>query len=267
MQKLDFEQYAQTHPMLGATRETRKYVMTKYITPEMTVLDVGCGDGRHMNYICENLSVPQENIYGAEISQIRVNRIQAQGFQCKKIDGINLPYPDRSFDRIIFFEVIEHIPEDKAKILLQEMKRVLKPKGMIIGSTPNYPAKLYHAFIKRVDNRVRHLFDILIPKLQNSFEKYFLNTSFSTHVKKEIRTQSNKDQDKNNFWIIKQFRRLIADDPTHVFFCNFNIIHKLGVESYQDVELYTTFRDVAQLIEIHSFKRLFSHKIIFIFKK
>ena len=43
--------------------------------------------------------------------------------------------PDNSFDRVISFQVIEHIKDDEAFLI--EIKRVLKPGGLAIVTTPN----------------------------------------------------------------------------------------------------------------------------------
>ncbi|MFR9595923.1 MAG: class I SAM-dependent methyltransferase [Rikenellaceae bacterium] len=46
-----------------------------------------------------------------------------------------LPFADNSFDCVISFQVIEHITRDKA--FVAEVKRVLRPEGRFIVSTPN----------------------------------------------------------------------------------------------------------------------------------
>ncbi|GAB2896702.1 hypothetical protein GCM10027046_27720 [Uliginosibacterium flavum] len=48
-----------------------------------------------------------------------------------------LPYADQSFDGIVFTEVLEHIATKRPEELLPEFRRVLKPGGVVLFSTPN----------------------------------------------------------------------------------------------------------------------------------
>ena len=52
----------------------------------------------------------------------------------EKIDAINMPYKDSTFDILIFNHILEHIP-DYMKAL-KEIYRVLKPNGIAILQTP-----------------------------------------------------------------------------------------------------------------------------------
>ena len=50
-------------------------------------------------------------------------------------DGCCLPFPNNYFDCVILGEVLEHVKEPEK--LLKEAERVLKPKGLIIGTVPD----------------------------------------------------------------------------------------------------------------------------------
>ncbi len=50
-------------------------------------------------------------------------------------DGARLPFRDASVDAVVSFETIEHVPDDLA--LLAEFRRVIRPGGLLICSTPN----------------------------------------------------------------------------------------------------------------------------------
>lgn len=57
------------------------------------------------------------------------------------------PYADASFEVVLFCEIIEHLQSDPLHVL-KEIKRVLKPGGLIVLTTPN---------VARLDNRLRLL--------------------------------------------------------------------------------------------------------------
>ena len=57
-------------------------------------------------------------------------------YQHFNVENDLFPYADGEFDIVIFAEIIEHLLNDPCKVL-QEIKRVLKPGGTIIVTTPN----------------------------------------------------------------------------------------------------------------------------------
>lgn len=48
----------------------------------------------------------------------------------------SFPFPEKTFDVLLFCEVLEHMTNDPLKVLL-EIKRILKPNGHLILTTPN----------------------------------------------------------------------------------------------------------------------------------
>lgn len=51
-------------------------------------------------------------------------------------DACQLPYPDRTFDVVTLFDVLEHIPDDRRAAA--EASRVTKPGGFVLISTPQW---------------------------------------------------------------------------------------------------------------------------------
>ena len=100
-----------------------------------SVLEIGTGNG----YGVQELS-------SAAGTLITVDKDQPAGidlpgnveFRRMKVPPIDLP--SNTFDFVISFQVIEHIRDDFA--LLDEVRRVLKPGGRFIVTTPNAPASL-----------------------------------------------------------------------------------------------------------------------------
>lgn len=249
----DFEKYAVTHPIIGKVTGIRQIMIDSNITSDMTVLDVGCGDGKYLDYLACQL--PKDNLYGTEISEIRVNRVKSKGYNCCKVDSVKLPFQNAMFDAIIFFEVIEHIPETDVSKLLEEFARVIKPNGLVIETTPNYPIKRIYDFLRNLKSRFLGLLHSPTKAQTNSIKN---------HDEEKIETQDKPLRTKIE-WIKFQFTRLFADDPTHQFFCNFTIIHKLGAKHFKTTQLFTTFTDELRPIKSLSLSSFFSHKIGFVF--
>lgn len=98
-------------------------------------LDAGCGAGYGTALLAERaalvagMDISEEAVQYARGAFVRPNLFFARG------DCRSLPFPDNSFDRVVVFEVIEHVAEQAN--CLREIRRVLAPKGVLILSTPN----------------------------------------------------------------------------------------------------------------------------------
>lgn len=99
-------------------------------------LDVGCGEG----YYTTPLARQAGFTVGADLSQ-SVLRVFAglRNFPRGRIGLVNgdvehLPFPDRSFDKILCSHVLEHVLDDRA--VLAEIHRLLKDDGRAILAVP-----------------------------------------------------------------------------------------------------------------------------------
>ena len=109
------------------------------LAPGDRVLDMGCGRGFYLNFT-RHLE-PAADVVGVELDPALLTTARAQVPGCRVASGsvYQLPFVSGSFDKIMFTEVIEHIPDDEAA--MAELFRVLAPGGDLAVTTPNanYP--------------------------------------------------------------------------------------------------------------------------------
>lgn len=189
---LDFEKYAEDKSMQGAVAQSwiapfeRHFLQQRGDYDQINVLDYGFGDGRYFEYFTRYFK--PSNIYGVEVSQVRTERAQARGWQHAVYvnQGDRLPYEDRFFDFVNMVEVIEHIPESSINFYLAEITRVLKPEGVLILTTPNYPIKRAYDLIDAVTFRMwerlkddpTHVAFYNHKKLRARLSRYFRDLQF-----------------------------------------------------------------------------------------
>jgi 2-polyprenyl-3-methyl-5-hydroxy-6-metoxy-1,4-benzoquinol methylase len=96
------------------------------------VLDIGCYSGT----IGSTLIKEGNEVYGIEINQ-EVAEIASQKGLKIKIQDIEsrFDFEDNFFDVVVAAEIIEHILD--TDFFIDEIKRVLKPNGFLVISTPN----------------------------------------------------------------------------------------------------------------------------------
>jgi len=96
------------------------------------VLDVGCGNGRHVVFFAQQ----GFNVSGIDISEKAIewakdwcNR-EGLNADLRVADIKRLPYEDHSFDVAVSHGVLDHIPMDDARHAVEEVYRVVKPGGL-----------------------------------------------------------------------------------------------------------------------------------------
>lgn len=104
----------------------------------LRVVDVGCGDGA-----ATGMAAGQPGVglaAGLDWSMQGLQRARRQGVPVARanLDGSGLPVASGSVDVVVMSEVIEHLVDTDAA--LDEARRLLRPGGTLLLSTPNLAA-------------------------------------------------------------------------------------------------------------------------------
>ena len=112
------------------------------------LLDLGCGDGV-LTYLLDRRGAIS---HGIDVSDLAVelgrqkHRERGSKATFSVASGYDTGLPESSFDGVISSDVIEHVQEPQ--LFLSEIKRILKPGGLAIISTPikitEYPLDPMH---------------------------------------------------------------------------------------------------------------------------
>lgn len=105
----------------------------------MTVLDIGCGNGGISSHFVKK----GNTVHGVDVEDKR--RGQGLGFEFHLVNSEALPFEAGTFDLVLSHHVIEHVPDQA--LHLQEIKRVLKPKGICYLATPNRSSPLMEGHV------------------------------------------------------------------------------------------------------------------------
>lgn len=103
------------------------------------LLDAGCGDGYLLYCISRRRPCAQLHGIDARASAIRLARLQLLAHHCSAVlqtaSVAEVPFRAGVFDTVCMADVIEHLAESGRA--LAEARRVLRPGGMLLLSTPN----------------------------------------------------------------------------------------------------------------------------------
>jgi len=115
------------------------------LLPDLTqasVVELGSGSGE----LADLLQPKVKSLTCVDNSVIYVSKLIKKGFKAFQADfNQPLPFKTNQFDCVISLEVIEHLV--KVEGFLQEAKRILKPNGQLIISTPNIAWWGYRLFV------------------------------------------------------------------------------------------------------------------------
>ena len=148
-----------------------RYLFATKFSENKKVLDLGCGEG----YGSDMLSKKAISVVGLDISKEAIENARLKyrrenlKFTIGECDAI--PFKSNSFDLVVNFEVIEHIRNQG--LMLEEIRRVLSEKGILIISSPS---RKNTADNKRILNKF-HVKELSREEFVNLLKEYFADIS------------------------------------------------------------------------------------------
>ncbi|MGD0699580.1 MAG: class I SAM-dependent methyltransferase [Trebonia sp.] len=126
----------------GPARARRQAAMLATVlagrTGAQRIVDVGCGDGSATSLVSDLDT--RNTVIGVDWSATALARARARGLLVVQggVDTSGLPLPDGCADVVIMSELIEHLVDTDTAV--DEVRRVLRPGGVLLLSTPNLAA-------------------------------------------------------------------------------------------------------------------------------
>ncbi len=132
------------------TQRFEKTLEYGHINPGQTILNIWSRTGNLIPFLRRTSGLI---VYNREVSPAMI-AIASQKYPSENFEPTNLEnfkeFDDNTFDRIISLETLEHTP--KPMVFLSELRRVLKPNGLLIMSSPpkgmEVGLKVYGLFFK-----------------------------------------------------------------------------------------------------------------------
>jgi len=133
-----YEEFASSEG-LHLSRRLEQAFAVAAVARGMRVLDIGCGRGEILRH-CLSLGA---EAYGVDYSSVAARMAAAlmepdSGTRIGLADAKSLPFPGAFFDRVLMFDLVEHLHPWELRRALSEVRRVLRADGrLVIHTAPN----------------------------------------------------------------------------------------------------------------------------------
>jgi len=112
-----------------------RYALACRLARGVDVLDIACGEGYGTHLIASHAA----SVVGVDVSADAVahasRKYKRSGLRFLHGSATAIPLPDASIDLVVSFETLEHLHEQDE--MLGEIRRVLRPNGQMIMSSPD----------------------------------------------------------------------------------------------------------------------------------
>ena len=125
-----FEPLVESLVRLVAARHVR--FLVRRLPRGGRVLDLGCGRG----VLLETFANMGFEVHGVEVSETAAQGADPRVQLRFALRLSEVQYPAESFDQIVIWHVLEHVPDPRETLL--EVHRILKPGGRVVVAVPNF---------------------------------------------------------------------------------------------------------------------------------
>lgn len=142
IQKVDYDAYwkdkrGANMGALSSWQIERANIIFNFLKDQnnISILDIGCGDGNILNYLKNNRKLGVSKIYGADSSDFALSQVKNFGIETIKCDIVDMKsfnlFPNT--DYALMLEILEHIPNSE-DFLLEIIKKTSRG---VFFSIPN----------------------------------------------------------------------------------------------------------------------------------
>lgn len=136
--KFTGERYLPTEQGAIRHEHLHRYAWCAALCTDKDVLDIACGEGYGSALLAGSArSVIGVDVAAEAVEHARLAYVATPRLQFKLGDAAEIPLADTSVDVVVSFETIEH--HDRHLEMLSEIRRVLRPDGILVISSPNRP--------------------------------------------------------------------------------------------------------------------------------
>ena len=202
-------------------KETAEWVLSQIRNHKnlegKNILDWGCGPGRVARHLPELLN-NKSNVYGTDYNQKSIEwckrNIENVEFNQNKLEA-ELPYEDNFFDAIYGISIFTHLSREMHFNWFEELKRILKPDGIIFITTQgnNFKAKLSDSERNKFENG-ELIVRGNVKEGHRTFSAFhpdkFMKSLFKNDIQildKIVISPENKSYTPQDTWILKKIKK------------------------------------------------------------
>lgn len=116
-----------------------------------SVLDLGCGEGLLALLKRKNVA-----LFGVDISPELLVMARRNGYdEVYRADLASLPFTDATFDYVVSLDVLGHVSFAEKDVVLNEIKRVLKPQGVTMHGIESLDRDLHQDYESMSEEKLR----------------------------------------------------------------------------------------------------------------